>query len=146
MSDYLNSFRLRNQEKLDLNQMDSKHLELSSLFEFSQTLNSSLDLKTILDNLLFMPMGRMMISKGMILLAASETECSIATVKGMDNALVNTTFSFKNKPQEVLILNTEEDYKNLPDIRGWAALNYTFRASPPPRPTGNTPSKLPARC
>ena len=72
MNDFLNSYRLRNQEKLDMDQMDQKHIELSSLIEFSQTLNSSLDLKTILDNLLFVPMGRLMISKGMVILAKSK--------------------------------------------------------------------------
>lgn len=116
MNDYLNSFRLRNQEKLNLGQMDSKHLELSSLFEFSQTLNSSLDLKTILDNLLFMPMGRMMVSKGMILLTSTDSQCTIATVKGLDHSLINKQFIFKNKPQNVIIIKSDEDYKKLPDI------------------------------
>lgn len=116
MSDYLNSFRLRNQEKLDTNQMDPRHLELSSLFEFSQTLNSSLELKSILDSLLYVPMGRMMIGKGMVLLAESENTCKIATVKGLSPELINKTFCFENKPTESLEIKSNEDYQNLPAI------------------------------
>ncbi len=116
MGEYLSSFRLRNHQNLDLDQMDEKHIELSSLFEFSQTLNSSLDLKSILDNLLFMPMGRMMIGKGIILLSQSPTECEIATVKGMDESLINSTFTYPKKPDDIIIINGEEDYKTLPDI------------------------------
>lgn len=116
MNEYLNSFRLRNQKTLDLDQMDNKHIELSSLFEFSQTLNSSLDLKAILDNLLFMPMGRMMVGKGMILLSGVGDQFKIATVKGLSESLINTSFFYPQKPEEVLILNNEVDYNNLPEI------------------------------
>ncbi|MCB0280944.1 MAG: SpoIIE family protein phosphatase [Calditrichae bacterium] len=116
MSDYLNSFRLRNQEKIDSNQMDPRHLELSSLFEFSQTLNSSLDLKSILDSLLFVPMGRMMIGKGMVLLAVNESACKIATVKGLPADLIGSTFEFNDKPGDVVLINSDSDYSNLPEI------------------------------
>ncbi len=52
----------------NLDEVNRRLLELSSLFEISQTLNRSLNLKAILDNVLLIPMGRMMISRGMILL------------------------------------------------------------------------------
>ena len=116
MSDYLNSFRLRNKEKINIDQMDERHIELSSLFEFSQTLNSSLDLKSILDNLLFVPMGRMMIGKGMVLLTTSDKECKIATVKGLDESLLDKSFSFPEKPQDIIIIKSQEQYKDLPEI------------------------------
>lgn len=115
MSEYLNSFRLRNQNKIDLEQMDQKHIELSSLFEFSQTLNSSLDLKSILDNLLFMPMGRMMVGKGMILLSEGNMQCKIATVKGLNEELINQTFTYPNRPVDVVLLKEEKDFKQLPE-------------------------------
>lgn len=116
MRDYLNSFRLRNQEKMDDGELDERHIELSSLFEFSQTLNSSLNLKAILDNLLFVPMGRMLIGKGMVLLASTKTSCKIATVKGLDESLVNTTFTFTDKPHDVIVIETEDQYSKLPQI------------------------------
>ena len=39
-------------------------IELSSLFEITQTLNSSLDIKSVLNNILLIPMGRLLIAKG----------------------------------------------------------------------------------
>jgi phosphoserine phosphatase RsbU/P len=116
MSDFLDSFRLRNKEQINIDKMDERFIELSSLLEFSQTLNSSLKLKSILDNLLFVPMGRMMIGKGMVLLYRSKKECKIATVKGMDETLVNNTFTFPEKPQEIIIITSEQQYKDLPEI------------------------------
>ncbi len=116
MSDFLNSFRLRNEANLEMDQMDQKHIELSSLFEFSQTLNSSLDIKSILDSLLFVPMGRFMIGKGLILLSKNETTCEIATVKGLPENLLNTSITFKNKPVEAVQIKTSQDYDQLPEI------------------------------
>ncbi len=52
----------------NIEEVNRRLLELSSLFEISQTLNRSLNLKHILDNVLLIPMGRMMISRGIILL------------------------------------------------------------------------------
>ncbi|GAB4332233.1 MAG: hypothetical protein Kow0037_09610 [Calditrichia bacterium] len=43
-------------------------VELSSLFEISQTLNASLNLEQVLNNLLLIPMGRLMISRGLVYL------------------------------------------------------------------------------
>lgn len=45
----------------------SKQLELNSLIEFSQLINSNLDLKFILGNILLPIMGKMMIGKGLML-------------------------------------------------------------------------------
>ncbi|HEX2787855.1 MAG TPA: PP2C family protein-serine/threonine phosphatase [Ignavibacteria bacterium] len=46
----------------------SKQLELNSLIEFSQLINSNLDLKFILGNILLPIMGKMMIGKGLMLI------------------------------------------------------------------------------
>ena len=48
--------------------LDEKLMELQSLFEVSQTLNSSLNLTSILDNMLLTPMGKMMITRRIVLL------------------------------------------------------------------------------
>ncbi|HPI74532.1 MAG TPA: hypothetical protein PLZ01_14060, partial [bacterium] len=50
-------------------ELDERLVELQSLFEMSQVLNSSLHLRTTLNNLLLTPMGRMMISRGVVLVA-----------------------------------------------------------------------------
>ena len=65
----------------NIEEVNRRLLELSSLFEISQTLNRSLNLKHILDNVLLIPMGRMMISRGLILLKEGE-HLVIANKKG----------------------------------------------------------------
>ncbi len=65
MPDYLASYKERSENVISEEEKVSRRLvELSALFEISQTLNSSLNLKSILDNILLVPMGRMMIGKG----------------------------------------------------------------------------------
>lgn len=69
-----------------------KQLELNSLIEFSQLISSKLDLKYILNNILLSIMGKMLISKGVILLRNddAENEYSIETGKGIDAGLINS--------------------------------------------------------
>jgi sigma-B regulation protein RsbU (phosphoserine phosphatase) len=64
LQDYL-SVKFKNQ---DIKAIHERLFELSSLFEISQILNSSLQLNSVLNNILLIPMGRLMISKGIILL------------------------------------------------------------------------------
>ncbi len=52
----------------NIKEVNERLIELSSLFEISQILNSSLELNHVLNNVLLIPMGRMMISRGMILI------------------------------------------------------------------------------
>ncbi len=73
----------------NIEEVNRRLLELSSLFEISQTLNRSLNLKSILDNVLLIPMGRMMISRGMILLKEAD-QLVIANKKG---AIPNEEFT-----------------------------------------------------
>ena len=49
-----------------------KQLELNALIEFAQLISSKLDLKYILNNILLSNMGKMLISKGMILLKSDD--------------------------------------------------------------------------
>ncbi len=69
-----------------------KQLELNSLIEFSQLISSKLDLKYILNNILLSIMGKMLISRGVILLSAgkeNENIYSIEASKGIDPKLIN---------------------------------------------------------
>ena len=69
MVDHLASFKERkNIESSDSDDVDRRLLELTALFEISQTLNSSLNLQSILNNVILVPMGRMMLGKGLILI------------------------------------------------------------------------------
>lgn len=80
--------------------LDEKVMELHSLFELSQTLNSSLNVTTILDNLLLTPMGKMMITKGIVLLSQKDNQYAIKTLKGLPQNLIGQKFkidfSFSN--------------------------------------------------
>ncbi len=64
-------------------ELDERVVELQALFDVSRALNSSLQLKNILDTLLLTPMGKMMIGKGVVLLARSEKRFVIETLKGI---------------------------------------------------------------
>lgn len=74
--------------------LDEKLMELQSLFEVSQTLNSSLNLKSILDNMLLTPMGKMMITRGIVLLHNEGTSFQIETLKGLPRDFLNKTIEF----------------------------------------------------
>jgi sigma-B regulation protein RsbU (phosphoserine phosphatase) len=107
MADHLDSFRFRHQTELNADELDQKLIELSALFEISQTLNSSLNLKSILDNLLFVTMGRMMISKGMILfqIHGQSNKYKIETVKGLPFSLINKEIRIDNLPSHPVFLS-----------------------------------------
>ncbi len=70
--------------------LEARLVELQALFELSRTLNSSLNLQHILDSVLLSPMGRLMISRGMVLLREEEHAVSIAAIKGLSVDLVGT--------------------------------------------------------
>ncbi len=71
--------------------LDEKLMELQSLFEVSQTLNSSLNLKSILDNMLLTPMGKMMITRGIVFLFSDEEHLKVETLKGLPKDLLGET-------------------------------------------------------
>lgn len=88
--------------------LDEKLMELQSLFEVSQTLNSSLNLKSILDNMLLTPMGKMMITRGIVLLHKDGTQFQIETLKGLPKNLINTSIDFDYPLNEPVFVNTIE--------------------------------------
>ena len=55
-----------------------------SLFEFSNVVNSSMDLKFILGTVLLTVMGKMLVSKGMVLLKREPGEFEVVNAKGVD--------------------------------------------------------------
>ena len=80
--------------------IDQRFFELQSLFEMSQLLNASLNLTSILNTLLWTPMGRMMIQRGFVLVTDENDEYSIFAVKGLSRDLIGKQFyveySFQN--------------------------------------------------
>ncbi len=75
------------QENID-QEVDHRLVELQSLFEMSQVLNSSLKLSTILNNLLLTPMGRMMISRGLVMVAYEQQSFEVEVIKGLPRDLL----------------------------------------------------------
>ncbi len=109
MPHYLNSFKARHGEIAENDRLDKKLIELSALFEISQTLNSSLNLKSILDTILLVPMGRMMISRGVVLFEEERYEYNIASAKGLPLSIIGKKIHINNPPQHPVLL---QSYKN----------------------------------
>ena len=106
MSDYLASFKERHKKtQSDDENINHRLIELSALFEISQTLNSSLNLQAILNNILLVPMGRMMIGKGLILLKSTNTNYRVETVKGLPRSLYNKEIPLSGFPGHPVIVD-----------------------------------------
>lgn len=110
MPDYLASYKERSDDLISEDQKVSRRLvELSALFEISQTLNSSLNLKSILDNILLVPMGRMMIGKGLILLKNEGQIYKVETVKGVTLSLINKKIELNELPSHPVFMKDITD-------------------------------------
>ncbi len=106
MSDYLASFKERqNLPVEDKDDVNRRLIELSALFEIGQTLNSSLNLQSILNNVLLVPMGRMMLGKGIILLKKEECNFRIETLKGLPHNLINKEIQIPGLPNHAFLVS-----------------------------------------
>lgn len=104
-----------------------KQLELNSLIEFSQLISSKLDLKYILNNILLSIMGKMLISKGIILLNTMSEDKNIFSVeaaKGIDTKFINTFVEADFPKLPVFTFDEIEDKSEFIDNSG---LNYFFK-------------------
>ncbi len=92
-------------------QLDERLLELSSLFEISHALTSSLSIRAILENILRIPMGHMLISRGVVFLKMEEgDEFTIEEVRGLSRDLLGKSLRFDPPPSRfVLIEEVEEE-------------------------------------
>jgi phosphoserine phosphatase RsbU/P len=75
-----------------------KQIELNSLIEYSQLINSNLDLDFIFGNILLSIMGKMMITKGMFLVknhSKGKNSFIISTVKGLSQSHKNLEIEFE---------------------------------------------------
>ena len=104
-----------------------KQLELNSLIEFSQLITSKLDLKYILNNILLSIMGKMLISKGIILLnseSGGENIFTIEAAKGIDTKLINTLVEAEFPKMPVFNF---DDIDNKSEFINISGLNYFFK-------------------
>ena len=105
---YLSSFRERHKQELQSAELDKRLLELSALFELSQLLNASLNLKSILDNILLIPMGRMMISRGVTLLKREDQHFEFANGKGIGKEWLGKQIRIEEPPLEPILISDNE--------------------------------------
>jgi sigma-B regulation protein RsbU (phosphoserine phosphatase) len=96
-------------------ELDERVVELQALFDVSRTLNSSLQLKNILDTLLLTPMGKMMIGKGIVLLARGERRFVIETLKGIPRTHIGQEF-------EIDLAQPSTQFLHELESEPWAAL------------------------
>ncbi len=97
-------------KKIDFpNELDRRVLELSDLFDISQSLYTSLNLTSILDQLLLVPMGRMLITKGLVALKSKEKTYKIVHVKGLPDSVQNQSFPFSKNIIQPFVLTKEND-------------------------------------
>lgn len=113
---------------MDNNTHAHKQLELNSLIEFSQLISSKLDLKYILNNILLSIMGKMLISKGIILLKTDGIEkdnmYSIEAAKGLDPKIINSEVEIDFPKLSVF---TAGDMETSNGFVTNAGLNYFFK-------------------
>jgi len=77
----------------ELENLKIRYLELTSLFETNKILNASLDLHSILDNLLLTAMGRLMIGQGAVFIRIKDSVFELKAVKGLSTKLLGQIFS-----------------------------------------------------
>jgi len=114
MPDHLASFKARqNLSNFENDDMDRRLIELSALFEIGQTLNSSLNLQSILNNVLLVPMGRMMVGKGIILLKKdkSKSKYCIETLKGLPHDILGKEIDIIDLPLHSAVVNDISEEK-----------------------------------
>lgn len=84
--------------------------EVKSLFEFSKVINSSLDLSFILGDMLLTAMGKMMITKGVVLLRSTNNAFRVANQKGLMKTQKGTEFEIARPPRTIIFLGRRNSH------------------------------------
>lgn len=79
--------------------------EYAALFEFSKVINASLDPQFIFGHILLTIMGKILCSRGMLVLARSATEYTVAMAKGYPSELIGSTIHIKTLPANAFYLD-----------------------------------------
>lgn len=86
--------------------LDQQLLELTSLFEISRSLTSSLSIRSILENILRIPMGHMLIGRGVVLLRKGDKAVFyLEELKGLQRNLIGKTLDIVNPPERASFVN-----------------------------------------
>ena len=102
-------------------ELDKRLLELTALFEISRSLTATIHLNTILENILRIPMGHMLISRGMVLLKKEISNTySVEEIKGFPRQLLGKCIEVDNPP--IHAVSTRE----IEDSGAWKAFFLEF--------------------
>ena len=93
--------RLRTPASSQAIQTYESHFEHTALFEFSKIINSSLDLKFILSHILLTIMGKILSTKGMVVLEREKGTYRVEMLKGFPSELQNVEFAIRRIPQSL---------------------------------------------
>ncbi len=92
-------------------QKQTDRFDLSALFEFSNIVNASLDLNFILGHFLLTIMGKILSTRGIILLKKEGEKFTVKTTKGIRTELQNTEIVCKKLPQRIVYVQREDARK-----------------------------------
>lgn len=84
----------------------AKHLDILSLFEFSNVVNSSYDLQFILSTVLRTLMGKFVVSRGIVFLSDKTTDYTVVCVKGIPDSTIGFSVAISSPPRTVLSIDT----------------------------------------
>jgi sigma-B regulation protein RsbU (phosphoserine phosphatase) len=101
-------------QSTSVDEINRRLLELTSLFEISQILNESLELEHVLSNVLLIPMGRLMIPRGTIILKKHD-EYRTEMSKGIPQEHQDKVFAgIGEMPRESCMIDDYEGNSNHP--------------------------------
>lgn len=90
--------------------LDQQLLTFSALFEISQTLTSSLNFRSILKNILRIPMGHLLISRGIVLVRENEShDFIVEELKGLPADFINKILKIDTSLEHLVFLSNIKD-------------------------------------
>jgi len=97
-----------------MDDITNKQLELNSLIEFSQLINTNLNLEFILGNILLSIMGKMMITKGAVLIKCDIPDCddktfAVKALKGINLSHIGSKISFGIPKEPIFEIDSVND-------------------------------------
>ncbi len=93
----------------------TNHLaDITPLFEFSRVVNSSLDVKFILGTVLLTLMGKLLLSKSVVLLKSRDKHFRIENSKGIPAGLISEEMFFPRVPKKSFVLTNGRTTPTMP--------------------------------
>jgi sigma-B regulation protein RsbU (phosphoserine phosphatase) len=86
----------KSRSKKQIQDVQHDAFDLGSLFEYSRIINSSLDLPFILGNVLLTIMGKLLVSRALVLLRHGEGRYRIDSAKGLPQEVLGREFQLEN--------------------------------------------------